>query len=350
MTMTRSLAAIAVAAIGSLPGCLVDAGADDDPAEDNDTVELGASPVKSLASCADPGAMAHGGDIYVTCTGGGFPIYKASGPKGPFTLVGHVFPNKVGAPAWAVDDFWAPELHHVDGKIIAYFSAKHATTGKHAIGAAWATSPEGPYTALPQPLVSDPNGSKIDVHELTWKGRHFLYWKAELFKMVNGHSVQADKIRARELAADGLSFKGSSETHTVLSAKEPWEAGVVEAPWVFESSNGGLYMFYSGAYFCNSSYGIGVAKASHPLHAFVRETMGKDGLILASGDRWLGPGHNAVIRDEGGKAWSFFHAYDDHQGIPRCAPKNGQADNNHRHLLSAPVAMSNGFPRIGADL
>jgi hypothetical protein len=42
--------------------------------------------------------------------------------------------------------------------------------------------------------------------------------------------------------------------------------------------------------------------------------------------------------------------YDDHQGIPRCAPRNGQADNNHRHLLSAPVGVKNGLLRIGADL
>ena len=88
----------------------------------------------------------------------------------------------------------------------------------------------------------------------------------------------------------------------------------------------------------------------HPLGPFKREPYGKDGLILDSGGRWLGPGHNAIVRDDNGKAWSLFHAYDDHQGIPRCAPKPGQSDNNQRHLLAAPVTMKNGYPFISAKL
>jgi arabinan endo-1,5-alpha-L-arabinosidase len=68
--------------------------------------------------CPDPGVLALGSEYVLTCTSGdaadAFPIYT-SPDLGNWTLVGHVFPSGQW-PAWAVSDFWAPEVHSVGGR------------------------------------------------------------------------------------------------------------------------------------------------------------------------------------------------------------------------------------------
>lgn len=52
-------------------------------------------------------------------------------------------------------DFWAPELHVVDGKIRVYFVARD-TTGMLCVGVATSTtsSPVGPYQYVLPPIGS----------------------------------------------------------------------------------------------------------------------------------------------------------------------------------------------------
>jgi hypothetical protein len=117
---------------------------------------------------------------------------------------------------------------------------------------------------------------------------------------VNGKSVSDDAIRGQELQADGMTFVGnpppSNATKPIIEAGLGWEDG---AP------------------------------------------------ILVSGKNWVGPGHNSVVFGDG--AWRiFFHAFKVAEGRPAC--RELPNDNDDRHLLSAPVGFTDGWPRIGAKL
>src|SRR6185436_11429636 len=89
--------------------------------------------------------------------------------------------------------------------------------------------------------------SLIDAHE--YKG--VLYFKSE----------NADHISAVRLSADGKSLAG--DIHVLLRTTERWEGKTVEAPWVIKRGSW-YYMFYSGNYYCNHLYAVGVARAKDP--------------------------------------------------------------------------------------
>lgn len=325
-----------------LPACAfeTDEDFDDEEPTESETQELRIrNPVKT--GCADPSVMKHGNAYYMTCTGGDgqgnlFPIYSSTNLL-QWTRAGEVF--KAGqTPAWAKGNYWAPELHHTpSGKIIATFTALSKATSKNAIGVATSTSPTGPFVDKGGPLVSSSVNSAIDSHTLMNGSRLILYYKSE--RKAGGND--ADVIRAVELTGDGLATKGAART--VLEYGERWEGGVVEAPWVIKRGSF-YYMFYSGNAYCNNTYAVGVARSKDPLGGFAK--LGRP--ILKSGDRWAGPGHNAVTTGPDGRQWMIYHAYRLSEGTPKC--KTGPGDNNKRHTLVDRIVFKNGWPRVVSNL
>lgn len=55
--------------------------------------------------------------------------------------------------AWSTGSAWAPSIEEKNGKYYFYFCAKD-TTGTSQIGVAVAESPVGPFTAMPEPLMT----------------------------------------------------------------------------------------------------------------------------------------------------------------------------------------------------
>jgi arabinan endo-1,5-alpha-L-arabinosidase len=339
------IAACLLALSFAFTGCMANGETEDPDEEDADRIAESLTPTSSSYShCADPGVLVHDGFYYVTCTGGGFPILRSKNPKGGFEKVGQIFAKDKG-PKWADGDNWAPEIHRTPTGFVAYFTAKNRANGKLAIGAAFSADILGPYVDRGEPLVAS-TGSKIDSHVYTdGDGDKVLYWKAELF---DSKGRQADVIRAQKLSHNGLNLIGD-EAKTVLTATEGWEAGVVEAPYVMQRA-GWYYMLYSGAYYCNASFGLGVARSRSPLGPFEKWNApgSEDGRILKSGKHWSGPGHNAIVRGPDGILRTFFHGYLLSQGTPAC--RDTASDNNQRHLLTARVVFKDGWPRIAAAL
>jgi len=248
--------------------------------------------------CPDPDVVRDGTRYLLTCTSGNapdaFPIFVSSDLI-HWTQQAHILPA-AARPAWAKNDFCAPEIHRIGAHWVAYFSARGAD-GKLAIGAAAADDPLGPYTALPAPIVPATTVGLIDANAFVANGTGYLLWKED------GNAQGAPTpIRARQLAPDGLSVTG--ETATLITNDRAWEGNLVEAPFVVEH-DGAFYLFYSGNAFFDSRYAIGVARATSPLGPYAR----RSDPILTTAGAWVGPGHNAVVETPGGDTYLVYHAW-----------------------------------------
>ena len=223
-----------------------------------------------------------------------------------FTLIGDAMPV---LPGWARPGFtWAPEVTSVAEGYRLYFTARLRGTGRQVIGVASSSSPQGPFVAEDQPLLTMlGEGGAIDASTLhTSGGRLFLYWKND------GNAVKRPTyLWGAELSADGLRL--ISPPAAVLSATEAWERQLVEAPQVIEDG-GAYHLLYSCADYGNETYAVGHASGPSPLGPF-----GKDAApLLASFDTVAGPGHSHAFRSAAGQWHLAYHAWDaGHCGYPQ---------------------------------
>lgn len=108
-----------------------------------------------------------------------FPILRSRDLQ-DWELSGFVFPSG-HAPVWAVTgenaaDFWAPELHAVNGSCMLCFTARNHAR-ELCIGIARADRPDGPFTPDPEPLLT---GGVIDPHLYARRdGSILLFWKQD---------------------------------------------------------------------------------------------------------------------------------------------------------------------------
>ncbi|MBW3617711.1 MAG: family 43 glycosylhydrolase [Proteobacteria bacterium] len=106
-----------------------------------------------------------------------FPILRSETLR-DWRLTGFVFPEG-RTPEWTLTgenaaDFWAPEMHRVGAEYWVCFAAREHDRSL-AIGLARSSSPEGPFDAIPAPLVG---GGVIDPHiRLDHDGAPWLLWK-----------------------------------------------------------------------------------------------------------------------------------------------------------------------------
>jgi GH43 family beta-xylosidase len=246
--------------------------------------------------CPDPGVI---DGWYLACTSGGapdaYPIFTSS-DLASWSPKGHIFPS-ADKPTWATGDFWAPEIHHVGSKFIAYFSARNSD-GKLSIGAASASAPTGPFTDIGHPLVHDGSMGLIDASEINaTDGTPYLLWKED------GNAVgKPTPIHAQPLATDGLSLVGAPST--LITNDLAWEGALVEGPWMI-AHGGEYFLFYSANAYYDGRYAVGVARAPSPTGPFTKH----GAPILVTGGAWVGPGHCSVVLTPAGETVIVYHAW-----------------------------------------
>ena len=215
----------------------------------------------------DPGALAlpDGSGYVVVSTSdlrkdnksvGAFPIMFSKNlvewePKGFVFPAGQV-------PTWTYYDYWAPEIHYVNGKFHVYYSARNVATGIMNIGLAISTNgPFGPFKELGQPLITSEQGNgAIDV---TWfkdpvTMRTYIIWKED---------YNLRRIVLREVLEDGFTFAPGSNKITILVA-QPGEKNCVEGPW-FIYKKPYYYLLFSVHGFGSPDYEVRVAR-SHTIY------------------------------------------------------------------------------------
>ncbi|MEA3016313.1 MAG: hypothetical protein QOI38_1035 [Sphingomonadales bacterium] len=138
-------------------------------------------------------------------------------------------------------------------------------------------------------------------------------------------------IYGQALDPETLSVRGTPAI--VLENDEPWEAHLVEGPWVWREGDL-CFIFYAGNDFTNANYGIGVGVSPSPLGPFVKQ----EKPLLRSTHDWWGLGHPSVARAPDGKSHLFLHGY-----------RRGRVGyKEFRALLDVPLCFEGGRVTTGA--
>lgn len=242
-------------------------------------------------------------------------------------------------PEWAstTRDFWAPGVIEADGRYYMYFSGLHDERESMCLGVATSGSPGGPFVSEDEPLRCGDGFENIDPMPFDdpRTGKSFLYWGSD-----------GAPIQVQRLAQDRTAFAPGSSAKALIypDVIQPYERLVEGAFVVYRE--GYYYLFYSGDNCCSApaSYAVMVARSRSATGPFEKraEKTGEWGgnVILQMNERWEGPGHNSIIRDEAGQDWIFYHAIDpkDRYNPGTEAPK--------RPMLMDPIVYRSGWPQI----
>jgi len=208
-------------------------------------------------------------------------------------------------PVWAnqTQNFWAPHVIYADNKYIMYYSADPNPRNGLCLAVATAINPAGPFTDKGTPLKCGNGFVNIDpmAYDDPNTGKLLLYWGSGF-----------EPIKVQELAADRMNFAPNSQpTNLIFPINSPdpnMYRDLVEGAWI-TYRNGFYYMFFSGDDCCTSAhYAIMVARSTNATGPF--EVLPENnGVIVKGNDKWLGPGHNSVVRDDKSTDWLVYHAF-----------------------------------------
>jgi len=255
-----------------------------------------------------------------------------------WTYMGDVFESM---PPWMASDggLWAPDIQYFNGKYYLYYSAWNTRAGGSAIYVATSDTPTGPWTAYPSPVV-EPSLSECCRGGYRWTIDSYIVQDGErryiFFGSFNGG------LSARVLSPDGLS--SSKETEVQISLPDRYEASYVT------KRDGYYYLFVSAGDCCMgalSGYQVFAGRSLSPLGPYLDKDgdslldvrVGGTPVLTTNGNRWVGPGHNAVLTDAAGQDWMIYHAID--------VDKPYFAGSwTRRPVLMDPIDWVDGWPRV----
>lgn len=252
---------------------------------------------------ADPNIAVFGAHYYIYATTDGFPgwggnqffVWK-SGDLTSWTrstLPILTLNGTHGNVAWATGNAWAPTILQRNNHYYFYFSGNDKDLNTKVIGAAVATSPEGPFTAMRQPMIlnneTTKSGQAIDpcaFHDPK-TGRHFLFWG-------NGNALFA------ELKDDMVSVDW--KTAASIQGLTDFREGI------FLNYRRGIYhMTYSIDDTGSPNYRVGYATAASVYGPWTYR-----GIILQKDESLdiLATGHDSIINVPGTDDWYIaYHRF-----------------------------------------
>ncbi|MFF1837181.1 family 43 glycosylhydrolase [Streptomyces sp. NPDC058231] len=277
------------------------------------------------------------------------PVFQSKGEDGERILpilrsadmvtweyAGEVF-TPATQPSWhGGSRLWAPDVHYAFGRYYLYYSVP----GRGTVGLVTAPTPTGPWTdrgsVLPAP--SGCPAGNIDQAQFTdTDGTPYLYWGSY------------DTICVAELNGDRTRTEGAV---TQVARGRRVEGGFVVRHDDF------YYLFYSDGGCCDgaySGYQVKAGRSTSPTGPFTDDEgtdlmalTSKAGVVVgADGNRWTGPGHNAIQTDLAGQDWLVYH------GIPADSPDLAPASNGSLKLSRRPMLIDrldwiDGWPVVRA--
>ena len=210
-------------------------------------------------------------------------------------------PNWPSAPGVSTKT-WGPTVHHVPGGWALYYSTEDAATGLECLGAAFSTSPVGPFTdTSAAPLVCQAAlGGDIDPSVVAPAPGHLaLVWKND----GNANGTPAD-IWEQSLTPNGGAVTG--QPRRLISADQAWEHHIIEGPAMLGDTRGGWWLFYSGGTWQSDTYDTGVAWCATIAGPCRQPTTGP---LLASTPTAVSPGGLDTFVDHHGRLWASYSAF-----------------------------------------
>ena len=202
--------------------------------------------------------------------------------------------------------FWAPEIRHINGKYVLYFSwAKWGDGDASYTAVATSDSPLGDFVNSKELLTKEDFGSNC-IDQFYYEEDNKKYMFVGSF---NG-------IYVTELTDDGLSVKRNENGTPTLKKQVYGKA--FEGTNIYKK-NGYYYLFASINNCCDgerSRYKVVVGRSQDLLGPYLDKS-GKDminnawELVLeGDGQKFFGPGHNSIIvQDDAGTDWMIYHSY-----------------------------------------
>lgn len=265
-----------------------------------------------LGSGQDPSVVTDGGWYYLTQTSPDSKYITVRRSRSLLSLAGAV-KNVVwqggenGSPCC---EWWAPELHNVDGAWYIYTAADNGNNNNHRLQVLEASNPLGPYTYKGQ--LATPGGDwSIDPSPLQLPdGELYLAWSGwpgsvngvqniYLAKMSNPWTITGDRT---ELSTPSYPWELSSGTVGVKVNESP-------EPIVH---GGKVYISYSGSGCWTPDYAVGLLSASVGSNLLDASSWTKSSQPIlhsnAAADIY-GPASNGWFTSPDGKqTWVAFHA------------------------------------------
>jgi arabinan endo-1,5-alpha-L-arabinosidase len=273
-----------------------------------------------------------------------------------WTYVGDAFAS---VPAWLAptSGLWAPDVRRFGGRYLLYYTATDTADaisgepgcdGDSAIGVATAPTPTGPWTDSGGPVVAPRRGASGTGCDFLWTfdpavvkgpraGERYLYYGS-----YNGG------VEARRLTDGGL--RTDPGTATRIAPADRYEGSYV-------IRRHGWYWYFGSATDCCrgplTGYSVFTGRSRSPVGPFVDRLgvpltdprVGGTPVISMNGNRWVGTGHNAVIRDAAGQDWFVYHAID--RTDPLLAEPNPNRINKRPMLLDR-LDWVGGWPSVRA--
>jgi len=268
-----------------------------------------------------------------------------------WTYEGDVF-TQANYPSWVEPDagLFAPGIEYFNGKYYLYYSATNTNleTSRNddsAIGVATASTPLGPWIDSGAPVVEPTEafccpGSRratIDPDVIEVANQKYIFYGSYF-----------GGISARELSPDGLTSNPATQQQITIDNR-------YEGPYIVKHSDY-YYLFVSATDCCRgplTGYTVFVGRSTNPLGPYVDKQgislldtrVGGTPVLSMNGNRWVGPGHNAVFQDFDGQWWTVYHAID------RTDPYfEGAPGFTRRPLMLDAIDWVDGWPTVRGGL
>jgi len=273
----------------------------------------------------DPVIAQENDTYYVFSTGSLIP-FICSKDKVVWEFCGRVFESN---PPWTRDvnpnlvDIWAPDISFFNNQWHLYYAVSSFGSQESGIGLATNTTldPESPdYKWVDQgEVLRSHQGDRWNAIDpnvvLDENGEPWLGW---------GSFWEGIWMRKIDRATGQLARNDTTYHHLADRSTGPGNTSAIEAPFIV-FRDGKWYLFISFDQCCqgvDSTYNVRVGRSDaltgpYVDHDGVPLTDGGGTLILSAYDQWKGPGHNAILVEDG-VYWMVYHAYDAKQiGIPK---------------------------------
>ena len=198
--------------------------------------------------------------------------------------------------------FWAPEVYHVKGQYIMYYSAN-----EH-LYAATASSPKGPFKQVGSYQMESLIGDEkcIDSHVfIDEDSTAYVFF----VRFTDGNCIWQAKL------SDDFITPVSGTLRKCFAASQSWElkmGRVNEGPNIIKH-NRRYYLTYSGNDYQSQDYAVGYATTTNIANG--TWTKNSNNPILRRWDDLVGTGHHSLFYDKEGLLRIVFHAHNSTEKI-----------------------------------